>query len=159
MARAKLAQYHLLQGAGAGVGLERENAGENVPARHDVADAQRRRDRFGKRTDVNDASAPAHGVERGRPPAVPDQVGVAIILENRHVVLFRQAQQLVAALFAQDRAGRILHGRDGVDVFGADAAPLRSSSAAATASVRMPSRSSGMPTALTPNRASRLSAP
>ena len=30
----------------------------------------------------------------------------------------------MAALFAQDRAGRILHGRDGVDVFGADAAAL-----------------------------------
>jgi hypothetical protein len=30
-------------------------------------------------------------------------------------VVFRQAQQLVAALFAQDRAGRILHGWDGVD--------------------------------------------
>src|SRR5262252_9787254 len=124
MARAKLAQYHLLERAGAGVGLERENAGENVPARDDVADAQRRRDRFGKRTDVDDAAALAHGVERRRPPAVPDEVGVAIILENRYVVLFRQAQQLVTALLAQDRAGRILHGRDGVDVFGADAAAL-----------------------------------
>src|SRR5437899_2842902 len=62
MACAKLAQYHLLQGAGPGIGLEREHAREYLPICDDVADAQRRRDRFGKRADMDDAPAPAHGV-------------------------------------------------------------------------------------------------
>jgi hypothetical protein len=38
MLRAKLAQDHLLERAGAGVGLERKDTGENLPRRHDVAD-------------------------------------------------------------------------------------------------------------------------
>ena len=66
----------------------------------------------------------AHGVERRRPPAVPDEIGVAIVLEDRHAVLRGEAQQLMPACFAHDRAGRILHGRNGVDVFRPHAAAL-----------------------------------
>jgi hypothetical protein len=73
---------------------------------------------------VDDAAAVAHGVERWRPPAVPDQVGITIIFENRHVVRLREPQQLTPARFTHNRASRILHGRDDIDVFGADAAPL-----------------------------------
>jgi hypothetical protein len=73
---------------------------------------------------VDDAAALAHGVERGRAPAVPGEVGVAIILEDRDVVLLRQPQELATARLAQDGAGRILYGRDRVDVFGADASTL-----------------------------------
>ena len=42
----------------------------------------------------------AHGVDRGRALAVPDQVGVAIVLEDRHAVLLRQFQQFEAARLA-----------------------------------------------------------
>ena len=63
-------------------------------------------------------------MQRRRPLAVPDQVGIAIVLEDRHAVLFGEPQHVVPARFAQNRAGRILHGRDGVDVFRPDAAAL-----------------------------------
>ena len=122
MAGAEFGQHHLLQCAGAGVGLERQDARENLPRRHDVADPQRRRDRLGERTDMDDAGALAHGIDRGWAAAVPDQVGIAVVLEDRHAVLFRQLEQLETALLPHDGAGRVLHGRDGVDVFGVDAA-------------------------------------
>src|SRR5262245_57762327 len=48
MARAELAQYHLLQRARAGIGLERKDAAKNLPRRHDKADPQRRGDRLGE---------------------------------------------------------------------------------------------------------------
>ena len=66
----------------------------------------------------------AHGVDRGRALAVPDQVGIAVVLENRHAILLRQLQQFGAARLRHDGAGRILHRRDGVDVFRRDAAAL-----------------------------------
>ena len=71
-----------------------------VPRRDDVADAQRRRDRLGERADVDDAAVLAHGVERRRPLAVPDQIGIAVVLEDRHAVLLGEPQQLVPARFA-----------------------------------------------------------
>ena len=73
---------------------------------------------------MDDAAVPAHRVERGRALAVPDQVGVAIVLENRHAVLCGELQELGAARLGHDGAGRVLHGRDGVDVFRRDAAAL-----------------------------------
>ena len=73
---------------------------------------------------MDDAAVLAHRMQRRRPLAVPDQVGIAIVLEDRHAVLFGEPQHFVPARFAQDRAGRILHGRDGVDVFRPDAAAL-----------------------------------
>ena len=85
------AQHHLLERAGAGIGLERQHARQQLPLGDDVADAQRRRDRFGERADMDDAAVLAHGVERRRPPAVPDQIGVAIVLEDRHAVCSRRA--------------------------------------------------------------------
>ena len=42
----------------------------------------------------------AHGMDRGRPLAVPDQVGVAVVLENRHAVVLRQSEQFGAARLA-----------------------------------------------------------
>ena len=68
--------------------------------RDDVADAQRRRDRLRERADMHDAAGPAHGVDRGRPLAVPDQVGIAVVLEDRHAVRLGQLQQFGAARLA-----------------------------------------------------------
>ena len=124
MAGAVFGEHHLLQRAGAGVGLEREHAREHVPAGDDVADPQRRGDRLGKRADVDDAAALAHGVERRRAAAVPDQIRVAIVLEDRHAVAVGEFQQRAAARLAHDGAGRVLHGRNRVDIFRADAAAL-----------------------------------
>ena len=73
---------------------------------------------------MDDVAMLAHGVDRGRALAVPDQVGIAIVLEDRHAVLLRQLQHLGAARLGHDGAGRVLHGRDGVDVFRRDAAAL-----------------------------------
>ena len=67
---------------------------------------------------------PAHGIERGRALAVPDQVGIAVVLENRHAILFGELQEFGAARLRHDGAGRVLHGRDGIDVFRRDAAAL-----------------------------------
>ena len=73
---------------------------------------------------MDDAAVLAQRVQRRRPLAVPDQVGIAIVLENRHAVLFGKPQHFVPARLAQNRAGRILHGRDRVDVFRPDVAAL-----------------------------------
>ncbi len=73
---------------------------------------------------MNDAAVPVHRIERGRPFAVPDQVGIAIVLEDRHAVLRGELQELRAACLQHDAAGRVLHGRDGVDVFRRGAAAL-----------------------------------
>ena len=51
---------------------------------------KRRRDRLRERADVDDVAGLAHGVERGRTLAAPDQVGIAIVLEDRHAVVFGQ---------------------------------------------------------------------
>src|SRR5436190_9150329 len=118
---AELPQHHLLQCAGAGIGFEREHARENVPGRDDIANPQRRGDRFGEGADVNNSARFAHGVKRGGAAAIPDQIGVALVLENRNPMLLRDAQQLEPALFAHDGAGWILYGGDSVDVFGTDA--------------------------------------
>lgn len=63
----------------------------------------------------------AHGMERRRPLAAPDQIGVAVILEDRHAVFLRQRQEFAPPRFIQDRAGRILHGRNRINIFRADA--------------------------------------
>ena len=73
---------------------------------------------------MDDAAVPAHRIERGRALAVPDQVGIAIVLEDRHAILCCELQELGAARLRQDGAGRVLHGRDGVDVFRRDAMAL-----------------------------------
>ena len=73
---------------------------------------------------MDDVAGLAHGVDRGRALAVPDQIGIAIVLEDRHAILLRQSEHLGAARLRQDRAGRVLHRRDGVDVFWRDAVLL-----------------------------------
>src|ERR1700719_4592285 len=73
---------------------------------------------------MDDAAVPAHGVEGRGSAAVPDEISVAVVLEDRDPVGFRQPQELAPALLAHDGAGRILHGRDRVDVFGTDVAAL-----------------------------------
>ena len=71
------------------------------------------------------ALALGHGVERARPLAGPDQVGIALVLEDHDAVLGGDLQQLGAARLAHDGAGRVLHRRDGVDVLGLDALLLQ----------------------------------
>ena len=74
-------------------------------------------------------------------------------------MLLGEPQQLEPARFAQDRAGRILHGRDGVDVFGADAAALeiveRGGERIHAHALAVERNADGV----TPSRASRVSAP
>ena len=69
---------------------------------------------------MDHAFAPGHGVERRRPLAAPDQVGIALVLEDHDAVFGGELQQLGAARLAHDGAGRILHRRDRVDVLGLD---------------------------------------
>ena len=73
---------------------------------------------------MNDAVMPAHGVERRRPLAVPDQVRIAIVLEDRHAILHREPEHLLPTRFAQDGPSRILHGWHRVNVFRPHAAAL-----------------------------------
>ncbi len=73
---------------------------------------------------MDDAAMLAQRVQRRRPLAVPDQVGIAIVFEDRHTVLFGELQHVQPARFAQNGAGWILYGRNGVDVFRPDAAAL-----------------------------------
>ena len=75
---------------------------------------------------MDDAAGPAHRIERGRPFAVPDQIGIAIVLEDRHAILRCELQELGAARLRHDGAGRVLHGRDDVDVYRLDAEPRQS---------------------------------
>ena len=125
MLGAELRQHHLFERTGTRVLLEAEDAAENVPLGHDVADPQRRRDRLGEGADEDDAFAPGHGVERARALAAPDQVGIALVLEDHDAILGGDLQQLGAARLAHDGAGRILHRRDRVDVLGRDALLLQ----------------------------------
>src|ERR1700761_8267541 len=66
---------------------------QHVPRRHDIADPQRRCDRFRERADMNDVAACTHGVDCRGAFAVPDQVGIAIVLEDRHVILLGEFQE------------------------------------------------------------------
>ncbi len=73
---------------------------------------------------MDHAAVRAHRMDRRRPLSRPDQIGIAIVLEDRHAVFGRQSQQFGAPALRHDAAGRVLHGRDGVDVFRPDAAAL-----------------------------------
>jgi hypothetical protein len=121
---AELGQHHLLERARACVLLQAEDAGEDVPLGDDVADAQCRRDRLGERADEDHALAAGQRMDRRRPLAGPHQVRIALVLEDHGLVFAGERDQLLAALHRHDRAGRILHRRDGVDVLGRDALGL-----------------------------------
>ena len=58
------------------------------------------------------------GPQRRRSLTVPQQIGVAVVLEHGHPVPAGQGQHLGAAGQGQHRSGRVLHGGDGVDVLG-----------------------------------------
>ena len=102
-----------------------------------------------------DDAAGVERVQRGRRlDAVPQQVGVALVLEDRDVVFARERDQRVAAIQRQDRRGGVLDGRDRVDEFRRDAAaPSARPIAAASASITMPSASSFMPSIFAPSLA------
>ena len=59
-----------------------------------IADAQRRRDRLGERTDVHHAIVARHRAQRARTLSVPHQVGVALVLEDRHAEAAGELEQL-----------------------------------------------------------------
>ena len=82
----------------------------------------------------------AHGVERGRPLVIPDEVGVAVVLEDRHAVGFGELEHFDAAGLGQD-ACRSGSARSGWCRCISARTPrrLRSSSALESASIRMPS--------------------
>ena len=160
IARAELRQHHLLERAGTGVGLEREHARHDFPRRDDVAHAQRRRDRFRERADIDDAAVLAHRVDRGRTLPRPGQVGIAVVFEDRHAVRRREPRASPAAAppAGWSRSGSARSGWCRC-ISACTPLRLRSSSAFESASMRMPSLSSGMPTMFTPMRFSRLIEP
>src|SRR5262245_12982718 len=71
---------------------------------------------------MNDVVAFTYSVDRRRTAAVPDQIGITIIFNDRDVIPLGDVQQLPAPFYAHDGAGRILHGRDRIDIFWPDAA-------------------------------------
>ena len=64
-------------------------------------------------------------VERRRRAVLPGEIGVALVLEDRHTVLGRQLQQSVPTLDRHDRAGRVLDGRDRVNELRGDPPALQ----------------------------------
>src|SRR5690348_2114756 len=64
-------------------------------------------------------------MDSGRPLAIPDQIGIAVVLEDRHAIFGREIEKRTPALLRHDRAGRVLHSRDGVDEFRLDVALLQ----------------------------------
>ena len=61
-------------------------------------------------------------MDRRRAFAVPDQIGVAVVLEDRNAILLGELQELETPLLGHDGAGRVLYRRDGVDIFRRDPA-------------------------------------
>ena len=107
---------HLIERAGAAVGLAGDHARQHRPFRRlrsrraAPARATWRTSRYAR-----PAWGPTHTARRRA--AAPDQIGVALVLEDRHAILPGKRQHLLAAFQRQDAAGRILDGGDGVDVF------------------------------------------
>jgi hypothetical protein len=62
MGIAVFGKHHLLDGAGAGVLLERQDARHQLPWRDDIANPQSGSDRLRERTDVHDTAMLTHGV-------------------------------------------------------------------------------------------------
>ena len=118
MGRQVFRQNHLFQGAAAAVGLQRQDVLHHPPGRHQVADPQGRGDGLGEGAAVEHAAVLVQGMDRRGPLAAPDQVGITVVLEDRHVVLAGQGQKLQAPLAAHDGARGVLDGRDGEDVLG-----------------------------------------
>ena len=73
---------------------------------------------------MDDAAVFAHGIQRRRTFAIPDQIGVAIVLEDRHAMLLGELEHFGTPRFWQNRAGWILHRRHRVNVFRANVAAL-----------------------------------
>ncbi len=88
-------QHHLLEPASAGIGLERQHAREDRPRRHHKAEPQRRRDRLRERADMDDVLRLAQRIDRRRALAVPCEVGVAIVLDDRHAILLASASSFL----------------------------------------------------------------
>ena len=116
-----LGNDHLVEGAGAAVGLALtgDQPAQDLGDGDRVTEAQRRRQGLRERADV-DHLLRVHRIEGRRAGPVPGQVSVAFVLEHRNPVLARQRQQRLAALARQDRTSRVLHGRNRIDVFWAD---------------------------------------
>src|SRR6516162_11325028 len=94
---------HLVEGAGAAVGfaLAGYEPAHDLRDRHRVTEAQGRRQGFRERADVDDLLR-VHRIERRRARAVPGQVGVALVFEDRDTVLAGQRQQRLATFARQD---------------------------------------------------------
>ena len=110
-------QHHLLERPGAAVGLAGDHPGYEVRLRDDVSDAQRRRDRLRERPAMDHPVALVHRRDGRRALARPQKVRVALVLEDRHAVFRREAQELRAARFGHDAAAGILDRRDDIDEF------------------------------------------
>ena len=117
----KVRHHHLPQRPGAAVRLAGQHAAQHRPRRHHVAKAQGGRQGLGKGADVQNVVAVVQAIDGRRPLTFPDQVGVALVLEDRHAVFAAEAQHLVTTFHAEHRAGGVLQGGDGVDELGSDA--------------------------------------
>ena len=116
MRRAVFGEHHLLDRAGAGIGLERQHARHDRPRRHQEADAQRRRDRLRERAAVDHvlrscssrrARAGAGRSRSGRNSSRPRRPATPYCSESRSSSARRASGMIVR--------GRVLHRRDGVD--------------------------------------------
>src|SRR5690606_29066107 len=110
--------HHLLDGAGSGIRLQRQDAAHDRPARDDVAEPQRRRDRLRKRADIDHAVIAGHAAHGLRTLAVPHEVGIALVLEDRHAVALAELDHSLAPLGRQDARRRILYRWDRVEILG-----------------------------------------
>ena len=123
--RAVLGQHHLLERARPGVGLDRQEPRHDGPVGDHVANAQGGRDRLGERPAVDHPRGIAQRPDRRRPRPLPQEVGVAVVLEDRHAEPLRQLQQLEPAGLGQHAARRVLHRRDRIDVLRPHALALK----------------------------------
>ena len=69
--------------------------------------------------------AVVQAIDGRRPLTFPDQVGVALVLEDRHPVFAAEAQHLVTPFHAEHRTGGVLQGGNGVDELGSDAVAVK----------------------------------
>ncbi len=95
---------HLLERARPAIALDAEDAAHQRPAGDEIAEPQRRCDRLRERADMDDAVVARHAAQRLRPLSVPDQIRVALVLEDRHAVGLRELRAIRRAVPRSSRS-------------------------------------------------------
>ena len=115
-----LRQHQLFQRTGAGIVFEGCELPDDRHVGHQIADPQGGRDRLGERAAVDDGAL-ALGLgavqrsQRRRTFAAPLEIGVALVLEDRHPEPAGDGQDLPTAFDRHHRTGGVLDRRDRVD--------------------------------------------